>query len=73
MSFTGPSDKMLDQNEMKYFVYFKDLFSFCIFAIKCTPLIGIKVQMKQTNKKGLFVCHCLNATNIFSVLHDIKS
>ena len=24
---------MLDQNEMKYFVYFEDIFSFCIFAI----------------------------------------
>ena len=32
-SFTVPSNKMLDSNEIKYFVYFEDLFSFCIFGI----------------------------------------
>ena len=31
--------KMLDQNEMQYFVDFEDLFSFCIFGFhKLTPL-----------------------------------
>ena len=37
--FTELSHKILDQNEMRYFVYFKDLFPFCIFAIyEHTPL-----------------------------------
>ena len=38
-SFTEPSHKMLDQKEMKYFVRFEDLLSFCIFAMyELTPL-----------------------------------
>ena len=32
-SFTETSDKMLDQNETKYFFHFKDLFLFRIFTI----------------------------------------
>ena len=41
-SFKEPSHKMLDQNKMKYFVCFEDIFSFCILAIyELTPLTSV--------------------------------
>ena len=74
-SFTEPSYKMFDQKEIKYFVYFEDLFSFYIFTIyELTPSTSNKT-LKHCEKRSK--CRKLRFTSsnnaMFQQLKAIKS